>query len=163
MRGQLRPTVQKYFLPAASLLSGNPALSFPTAFTSWFGGGKAGVGWGLRPQELWSRRHICRGVESPPLSGFWWVRKELNDNRGRGCAIVQASLGPGWLISIPGSASGFLHDLGPLTYLFFSLAPKLQHGNPSLPAVPCSLWVSGGAEVLWWEMRGGEAFPLWKI
>lgn len=60
-----------------------------------------------------------------PSSDFWWVRKELNEKGGRGCAIVQASLGPGWRISIPGSASGFLHDLGPLTYLFFSLTPKL--------------------------------------
>lgn len=39
-----RTAVQKYFLPAASLLSGYPALSFPAAFTSWFGGGKAAPG-----------------------------------------------------------------------------------------------------------------------
>lgn len=80
-------------------------------------------GWALKSCKA-ARSHVEKCIPCPS-SGIWWVRKELNDNRGRGCAIVQASLGSGWLISIPGSASGFLHDLGPVTYLFFSLAPKL--------------------------------------
>lgn len=90
-----------------------------------------------------------------PLSAFWRVRKELNDSRGRGCAIVQASLGPGWPSSIPGSAAGFLRDLGLVTYLFFSLAPESQRGNP-LPVAPLCLRVRGGRHSLVEVMGGGE-------
>lgn len=59
------------------------------------------------------------------------------------CYCSGIALHPGLLLSIPGSASGFLHDLGLLTHLHFALVLELQHGNLSLPVVPHALLALG--------------------
>lgn len=59
------------------------------------------------------------------------------------CYCSGIALHAGLLLSIPGSASGFLHDLGLLTHLRFALVLKLQRGNPSLPLVPHA-WLALG-------------------